>query len=44
MQRGMTVARMAVISLVRMVRMTLVMVIMANAMGMVRHGPILRAP
>lgn len=48
MQRGMSMARVAMIraaSFLRMVRMTVVMmVIMAWAMEMLRHGPILRAP
>lgn len=48
MQRGMSVTRVAMIraaSFLRMVRMTVVMmVIMPWAMEMLRHGPILRAP
>ena len=45
MQRGMSVAVLRVASLLRMVRMTVVMmVIMAWAIEMLRHGPILRAP
>lgn len=47
MQRAVSMARMAMIraaSFLRMVRMTMVMMIMAWTMEMLRHGPILRAP
>ena len=44
MQGGMSVAVIRLASLLRMVRMTVVMMITAQAMEMLRHGPILRAP